>query len=505
MSINVFYSYSHKDERLQKKLETHLALLQQEGRITGWHGRNISAGKNWEQEIDTYLNTAQIILLLISADYLASRYCSSIEMKKALERHNAGQACVIPIILRPLDWKAAPFSHIQPLPTDGLPVTDRKWHNQDEAFTNIAQGIRKVIEMRAAMAYQHLVHEPIQAVLCNHAFVDHIRLFGVEDLIHHIGNLLSTLNGNWIISLSGEGGVGKTALAYEVVSRYAAEAGFTRVAWVSAKSIHLSLDGILVRTNSAKFRWTNLIKSMADQLGIRLDSAEWMKDFQRGIRELPQSEKCLLVIDNLETVEDVDEAIHYLGGDQIIKPHKILVTTRTALLGKVQSIVEKQVTGLELPDALAFIRSIGNKDIEEAEDNDLKPIVDATEGNPLLIKLFVRRFLTSHLPLHVILSELQTVHEQFGKNIVDYLYAESLSLLKEQCGSDIAHSIMNAFCPLSAGDTVDYDDLLKYSGLKDQESFRSALKVSCDLALIRSSKLNSKYSIHSLLWKFICD
>lgn len=361
-------------------------------------------------------------------------------------------------------------------------------------------------EEQAAGERKPNVEEHIRAILRDSAVVDHVRLFGVEELIAHVGDLLAVTNGSWIISLSGEGGVGKTALAYEVISRYAAATGFTRLAWASAKSVHLSLDGILLRTSSTKFRWTNLVRNMADQLGIKLSSssAEWMKDLQREIHKLPRSEKCLLVIDNLETVEDVNEAIQYLGGDQIIKPHKILVTTRTALLGKIPSIAEKQVTGLKLPAALAFLRSIGNKDIQEAEDNDLKPLVETTEGNPLLIQLFVRCLLTSHLPFNIILDELQAVHQQFGKNIVEYLYAESLSLLKEQCGSDIAYSIMNAFCPLSAGDTVNYDDLLKYSGIEDQEIFKKALKISCDLALIRSSKLNSKYSIHSLLWRFIC-
>src|SRR6266436_6360055 len=133
-SIRIFYSYSHEDERLRKKLETHLALLQQEGLITAWHDRDISAGAEWEREINTHLNTAQIILLLISASFLASPYCSGIEMKRAMERHGAGEARVIPIILRPVLWKEAPFSHLQALPTNGVPVTDRKWHTQDEAF-----------------------------------------------------------------------------------------------------------------------------------------------------------------------------------------------------------------------------------------------------------------------------------------------------------------------------------------------------------------------------------
>lgn len=355
-------------------------------------------------------------------------------------------------------------------------------------------------------SWQSSIDQRIGVVLAENALVDHTHLFGVDKLVADVADQLKVISGSWLISLFGEGGVGKTALAYEIVSRFAATAGFTRVAWVSAKSLHISLDGILLRNSSAELRWTNLVKKMADQLGIRLghNSAEWVKDFQEGMLVLPAQEKCLLVIDNLETVEDVTEAIYYLCGNQIIKPHKILVTTRYALLGKVQTVVEEQVTGLDLQAAQDFIRSIGNKDMEQAADNELKPIVDATEGNPLLIKLFVTRFLTSHLPLNLVLRELQMVNKRLGKNIVDYLYTESLLLLEKQGGEDNAHRIMNAFCPLNAGEAIDYDDLFKFSGIDDREAFHHTLRVACDLALIRTSKLNSKYSIHSLLWKFIC-
>ena len=153
-SIRIFYSYSHEDERLLKRLKKHLSLLLQEGTITEWHDRNISAGTEWEHEIDSHLDTAHIILLLVSSDFMASEYCQSVEVKRAMERHDVGEAHVIPIILRSVDWQGAPFSRLQALPTDGIPVTDRKWHNQDKAFANIAQGIRTVIEERTTKAYK---------------------------------------------------------------------------------------------------------------------------------------------------------------------------------------------------------------------------------------------------------------------------------------------------------------------------------------------------------------
>ena len=360
-----------------------------------------------------------------------------------------------------------------------------------------------VAEIRQAT----FVEERIQGVLRNNAVVDHTQLFGVDAFLEKIKEDLSAPQAAWIISLWGEGGLGKTAIAYEAVSRYAALAGFTRVGWVSAKTLQLLPDGVLLRAGSAELHWGNLLKKLADQLDIHLgeNSSGWITDFQRAMRSLPPGERCLLIVDNLETVDDVDESLQYLGSNSLVNPHKILLTTRHALRGKVRSLVERHIKGLELEPALHFIRSLGNGVIEEASDDELRPIVEVTEGNPLLIKLFVTRLLTSHLPLAFVLAELQAVNQRLGQNIIDYLYAESLATLVQLCGRDASHWILNAFCPLGAGDNVNYEALRTFSGIEDEEVFRNTLRVACDLSLIRTSKLNSLYSIHSLLWKFVCE
>src|SRR6185295_6399426 len=108
-ALEVFFSYSHADETLRDSLQKHLALLQREGLIRPWHDRRIGAGEVFEKAIDSRLESAHIILLLISPDFLASDYCYDIEMKRALERHSTGEASVVPIILRPSDWKSSPF------------------------------------------------------------------------------------------------------------------------------------------------------------------------------------------------------------------------------------------------------------------------------------------------------------------------------------------------------------------------------------------------------------
>jgi hypothetical protein len=142
--LDVFFSYSHKDEDLRNELAIHLSILERDGVISGWCDRQISAGKEWANEIDARMNIASIILLLVSSDFIASDYCWNIEMKRAMERHKAGEACVIPVILRPVNWERAPFGRLQALPKNAKPVTS--WGNRDEAFLDISQGIEAVVD-----------------------------------------------------------------------------------------------------------------------------------------------------------------------------------------------------------------------------------------------------------------------------------------------------------------------------------------------------------------------
>lgn len=142
--IEIFLSYSHTDESLRSELVKHLSNLKRQGVIRVWHDRMITAGREWANQIDEHLDTATIILLLISADFMASDYCNDIEVQRALERHEAREARVIPVILRPVDWKGAIFEKLHVLPRGALPVT--KWQNSDEAFVSIVEGIRSAIQ-----------------------------------------------------------------------------------------------------------------------------------------------------------------------------------------------------------------------------------------------------------------------------------------------------------------------------------------------------------------------
>jgi hypothetical protein len=142
--VKLFYSYAHEDARLRDELEKYLMILKRNETIDTWHDRKITAGSDWKDCIDANLNSADIILLLISADFIASDYCYAEELKKAMDRHERDDAVVVPVILRPVNWRKASFSKLQALPTDGVPVT--RWpEGMDAAFANISEGIETAV------------------------------------------------------------------------------------------------------------------------------------------------------------------------------------------------------------------------------------------------------------------------------------------------------------------------------------------------------------------------
>jgi internalin A len=142
--IRLFISYSRKDETPCNQLETQLKLLQRRGLISIWHDRKIEAGDDWRERIDENLERADIILFLVSADFIASDYCYDKEMRRALKRGEAGETQVIPVIVRDVSWSLAPFGMLAALPTGGKAVMS--WSNKDAAWRNVSEGIAQAVE-----------------------------------------------------------------------------------------------------------------------------------------------------------------------------------------------------------------------------------------------------------------------------------------------------------------------------------------------------------------------
>jgi hypothetical protein len=144
--LNIFFAYSRADASYRDRLDKHLSALKRREYINTWYDGEIEAGKEWEKEIDRQLSRADIILLLISADFISSDYCYEHEMRKAISRHEKGDAVIVPVLLHPCDWLDTPFAKIQALPQNGKPISDPSWHSAETAFSEVALRLKEIVE-----------------------------------------------------------------------------------------------------------------------------------------------------------------------------------------------------------------------------------------------------------------------------------------------------------------------------------------------------------------------
>ncbi len=150
MVWRVFYSYSHKDAEFRQKLGVYLAPLARQNKIVEWHDRMIEPGADWNTEISDQLDSAHLILLLISEEFLASEYCFGIEWERALSRLKNGEAKVIPILLKPCLWKESRFSELQLIPRGAKAISS--WPSREEAFVEVATEISNLVSGPAPLS-----------------------------------------------------------------------------------------------------------------------------------------------------------------------------------------------------------------------------------------------------------------------------------------------------------------------------------------------------------------
>ena len=205
-AIEIFCCYAREDQHLLQRLKNHLMPLQRQGLIQIWSDTNINAGEDWQRAVQQHLETAEIILLLISSDFMASDYCYSHEMQRAMQRHEQQSARVIPIVLRHTYWRGAPFEKLKFLPTDAKPVIDRSW-NEDEALFDVVEQIGSVVRtlrlknMVAEVSRLMAEHRPEEALaVCEQAIViepEHVSALrakaDIQFLLRHYENCLETL------------------------------------------------------------------------------------------------------------------------------------------------------------------------------------------------------------------------------------------------------------------------------------------------------------------------
>ena len=324
--VVLFYSYSHKDEALRRELEEHLSLLRRQGFIHDWHDRKISAGREWEGAIDANLEAANVIVLLVSSAFLASDYCYDREMKRALEKHEAGEARVIPVILRAVDWKGAPFGKLQALPKDAKPITS--WTDRDEAWTDVVKGIRKAVEeavkelREEPLAARSTTGETWQAPPRNRLFT------GREDILKQLHDRLTS---GGAAALSGLGGTGKTQIAAEYAHRHRDK--YKTVLWTGGESPEALVSGFVAIAETL-----NLPEKDAQDQTLAVSAVkQWLE----------RTAGWLLVLDNADDLVTVREFIPSGG-----KGH-VLLTTCAQATGPIAQRID--IGGFEPEEGVLFL------------------------------------------------------------------------------------------------------------------------------------------------------
>jgi len=279
--VSVFLSYAHEDERLKDRLVAALAGLEQDGLVNLWHDREIGAGKDWQGAIDDRLNQADLILLLVSPDFLASDFCRTVELARALERSERRQSRVIPVILRSCDWQATALGQFQALPRDGRPVAAQG--DESEALAEVAAGV-----MAAALA----IRAEVLPAVWNVPFRRNPHFTGRSELLQSLRSALNSGKPAAVTqAVHGLGGVGKTQLAVEYAYRHASD--YNLVWWLRSED-PATLAGDYAR--------------LAEPLDLPLKDDKDQGRVVRAVRSWLESNKgWLLIFDHVEQPEDLRE------------------------------------------------------------------------------------------------------------------------------------------------------------------------------------------------------
>jgi pentatricopeptide repeat protein len=325
--LHIFLSFAHEDRAFRNTLDTHLSIFQRTGVIDDWHKHEIPPGSEWQDLVDKQLDQADIILLFITPDFIASKYCYSVQMNRALEKHERGAVRVIPILFRPTFWYDLPFAKLQ-----GLPMSEKEtikpvsqWKNRDQAFVKIIEGIKKAIEDLTG-------HTPHPTTPTADGFpplwtlpYQRNRFFTArDDLLDSLHATFTKDRGTSIIVqvISGLGGIGKTQIALEYAYRYSAD--YQAVFWLRGDTTE------------------DLLTDFA-QLARLLTLPEHKESDQQVLlaaikRSLSQASGWLLIFDNLDTIELLDEFIPVRGQGDILITTRGQATGGTALLNDVEKM-----------------------------------------------------------------------------------------------------------------------------------------------------------------------
>lgn len=330
----VFFSYAEADETLCLEMERHLSVLKREGLITTWHKGLVDAGRDKSLDIDRHLSTASMILLLLSANFVASDACYTTEMSRALARHEARETTVVPVLLRPIDgWQNTPIGHLAALPSNGLPVTE--WADTHAAWASVTRGIRSVLQDGKRPSARP--PSPAFPSIWNIPYPRNPFFTGRNELLSRLSTALKTGQATALSqAISGLGGIGKTQMAVEYAYQHCDE--YQAVLWTLSDTRESLVTGYI---------------AIAELLGLPERNTEAQQIIIQAVKTWFQvHHSWLLILDNADDLALVREFIPSVFGGHL------LLTTRAQSMGRMASSIEVDTMDLDT-GALFLLRRVG--------------------------------------------------------------------------------------------------------------------------------------------------
>jgi nucleoside phosphorylase len=343
----------------------------------------------------------------------------------------------------------------------------------------------------------------------SYALVEPQALVHVADLVAELADSMASTRSTSAITVSGAGGLGKTAVTHAAVLRVSAEEQFSRVVWASAKNTRFSatdVGGVALDS----IYWHDVLRIIAEQLGYPLPPHQplWEYELSRFLAHDLHGARVLVVIDNLEFVRTADRVIGRLRDLGLRHPHKVVATTRWAIADETFEVRDfgiPPLTPTRTYDLVRLLAEGAGSDLGVATNDELAPIYEITEGNPFLIRLIARRFIVTGRSLDRVIGELGTATgNKLGNRVRAWLFDQSLDELRARSSQEQAVRLLFTFCVSGRGGSLTYEQLRAETDSPDDERFDDLLETACRLGLVRPSNHNRRYSIHSLLYQYTC-
>ena len=334
-AVRIFFSYAPsalQDKRFFHQLTTHLMLLRRQHLIDEWYDSENSHRRSITKFLETRLNMADIIVLLISADFFACDSCYEIEMQQAIALSEAGNIRLIPVLLSPSAWNTTPLYNYQPLPRNGIPISETP--NRAAAFAEVASDIRLAVEEITSQATKkHIPDTLLHSSVYNAPYLSNDFFTDRASILARISSAFAEkpTNRTQVLALNGLGGIGKTQIALEY--SYRSTDIYHTILWMNASSHEI------LSTEVSKFADHFSPSERYDE-----DEQQLFSAFQHWLQEQPT---WLLVLDQIADMTLLD---------LIIPAHShghVLLTTRSQATRKRASAVS--ITSMSIDDSALFL------------------------------------------------------------------------------------------------------------------------------------------------------